>query len=103
VLPALLLKHLVALPAACPPPSAQTVAHLIRKAGFEGSALLVRASLKVTRYQSTAYSLTHEEYLDSISTSSAAAAGRAAAKEGSGRRLPLPKQQPLVTVSASGQ
>jgi hypothetical protein len=79
---------------------------LIRKAGFEGSALLVRASLKVTRYQSTAYSLTHEEYLDSISTSStssAAAAGRAAAKEGSGRRLPLPKQQPLVTVSASGQ
>ena len=83
----------------------QTVAHLIRKAGFEGSALLVRGSLKVTRYQSTAYSLTHEEYLASISSSTTASSSRAAAaaKEGSGRRLPLPKQQPLVTVSASGQ
>ena len=94
----------------CLPASVQTVAHLIRKAGFEGSALLVRGSLKVTRYQSTAFSLTHEEYLASISGSTCSItvngsreAVAAAAKEGSGRRLPLPEQQPLVTASASGQ
>lgn len=40
----------------------QTMDHLIRKAGFLGPALIVRNSLRITRYQSTAFSLTYEEY-----------------------------------------
>ncbi len=42
---------------------AETIAALIRKSGYSGqvtSALL--AGLKVTRYQSTAYTLTYAEY-----------------------------------------
>ncbi|PRW61176.1 hypothetical protein C2E21_0267 [Chlorella sorokiniana] len=42
----------------------QTLDHLIRKAGHTGSPVTVRASatLKVTRYQSTTFSLTYDEY-----------------------------------------
>lgn len=75
----------------------QTLDHLIRKAGYSGPPLAVRASagLRVTRYRSTATSLSHQEYRR-LKEEAAAGAG-----SGGGRRLRLPTEQPMVAVSAT--
>jgi hypothetical protein len=61
--------------------------HLIRKAGFLGPAVMVRNALRITRYQSTTYSLTYEEY---SKLKDSAHAGKGA-----------PCQQTLITVAAA--
>lgn len=69
----------------------QTIDHLIRKAGYNGATVVVRSGLKVTRYQSTAYSLWYEDYSKLCCENSSEAP----------RRQRGGKQSPLVTVSAS--
>lgn len=69
----------------------QTIDHLIRKAGYNGAAVLVRCGLKVTRYQSTTCSLWYEDYSKLCCENGSEAP----------RRLRGGKQSPLVTVSAS--
>lgn len=73
------------------PPPLQTIDHLIRKAGYNGAAVLVRCGLKVTRYQSTTCSLWYEDYSKLCCENGSEAP----------RRLRGGKQSPLVTVSAS--
>ncbi len=66
----------------------QTIDQLIRKAGFTSTAVTVRSSLRVTRYQSTTCSLTYDEYC------------KLKDREHAGSKVLLHKQQ-LVTVSAA--
>ncbi|KAI7841020.1 hypothetical protein COHA_005248 [Chlorella ohadii] len=67
----------------------QTLDHLIRKAGYAGSPIAVRASatLKVTRYQSTTFSLTYDEY-------------QRLTEEGQQGAIKLRRQRQLVAVGA---
>eukprot|EP00887_Chlorella_sp_A99_P006014 scaffold27.g6014.t1 len=64
----------------------QTLDHLVRKAGFAGPAVTVRSYLQITRYQSTACSLTYEEY--------------ARLKQQQRSRLPRASKQKLISVPA---
>mmetsp|Transcript_1195 Transcript_1195/g.3570 ORF Transcript_1195/g.3570 Transcript_1195/m.3570 type:complete len:269 (-) Transcript_1195:118-924(-) len=70
-----------------------TVDALIFKSGFRGDVTpQLRDSLRVTRYQSTAYSMTHDEYL--ASAAATAAAGRSARQAQPLEPLPLEPLQP---------
>ena len=65
-----------------------TIDALIRKAGFSGSvSSALRLSLTVTRYQSTAYTMSHNEYIIQTTAPISDAEGQLAAS-----RVPIPVQ-----------
>ena len=77
-----------------PPARLQTLHHLVRKAGYAGAAAAVLGSLRVTRYRSTAFSLTYAEY----------ARGAGAADGGSApwrRHASSARKPQLVTVTTA--